>query len=645
MVCRPALLVTIVLSLAPAAGAAGVDYVKQVKPLLHEKCSACHGALKQKADLRTDAIQLLRKGNDDGPLVVAGKPDDSRLVHAVEGTHDVKKMPKDGAPLSAAEVKLLRDWIAQGAAGPETEPVPADPAEHWSFKKPTRPAVPPVKNPAWVRNPVDAFVSAEHDRLGLTPMPEAPKRVLLRRVYLDLIGLPPTPAEMSAFLADESPDAYEKVVDRLLADPRHGQRWGRHWLDVWRYSDWAGYQAEVRESKPGIWRWRDWTVEAVNADKPYDRMVREMLAADELCPDDLDAQRATGYLARSWYKFNRHIWLDTTVEHAAKAFVGLTLNCARCHDHKYDPVSQVEYYRFRAFFEPLDVRMDRVAGSVDAEKDGRPQAYDKDAKAETFLMIRGEDKRPDKDRGPLPPGVPAVFGRDAAPKPVDLPAVAFYPGARAEVRADVRRAANAAVAVAAVERASVPADAHEYAVKAADAKLRAAEAELASVESRLRADAARYGIMDGPVAVLNKLGDAVPGPDGGTRPATGRSSGPGRSPRAPFNAEDADALALAANVVERRAAVAAAESALVAGERAAVDAKAGTAFDAATKKLPALRKAVADAEATAAKPPAADYKALSPVLPKQSTGRRLALANWIASPENPLTARVAVNHV
>src|SRR5205823_6212874 len=154
------------------------------------------------------------------------------------------------------------------------------------FEVVKRPAVPTVKNTGWVRNPIDAFIAAEHEELGLKPRPEAPKAVLLRRVYLDLIGLPPTPGQLRAFLSDTSPGAYEKVVDRLLASPRYGERWARHWMDVWRYSDWAGWGEQVRDSKPHIWRWRDWIVESLNADKGYDRMAQEMLAADELCPGD-----------------------------------------------------------------------------------------------------------------------------------------------------------------------------------------------------------------------------------------------------------------------------------------------------------------------------------------------------------------------
>ena len=181
-----------------------------------------------------------------------------------------------------------------------------------------RPPLPEVKNAAWVRNPIDAFIAAEHERAGLTPQPRPTSGLLLRRVYLDLIGLPPTRDELRRFLADESPDAYEKVVDRLLASPQYGERWGRHWMDIWRYSDWWGLGAEVRNSQKHIWHWRDWIIESLNADMGYDEMVRQMLAADELYPNDLDKLRATGFLARQYFKFNRTTWLDETVEHTSQ---------------------------------------------------------------------------------------------------------------------------------------------------------------------------------------------------------------------------------------------------------------------------------------------------------------------------------------
>ena len=307
----------------------------------------------------------------------------------------------------------------------------------------TRPFEPVKRPPTPVHerqpNPIDAFLAVEHKRLGLEPRPEASKPILLRRVYLDLIGLPPTAKELHAFRDDHSPDAYEKVVDRLLASPRYGERWGRHWMDVWRYADWAGYGAEVRDSQPHIWHWRDWIIESLNTDKGYDRMVQEMLAADELAPGDADAVRATGFLARNWYKFNRNVWMERTVEHTGKAFLGITLNCARCHDHFFDPFTQKEFYAFRAIFEPEEIRTDPIPGVVDVEQFGTPRIYidgvpivvdvkqggipriyDARADAPTYLFYRGDERNPDKSKT-IPPAVPAALGGSFEIKPVALP--------------------------------------------------------------------------------------------------------------------------------------------------------------------------------------------------------------------------------
>ncbi len=290
----------------------------------------------------------MRQGGDSGPAIVPGKSAQSLLIDAVTAADNSTKMPLEGEPLTTGEVRLLKLWIDQGAAAPD-EKTPVDPRKHWAFQLPVKPQPPHVKDSNWRRNAIDAFISSRRQEQGLTPVGSADKPTWLRRVYLDLIGLPPSREELHAFLADDAPDARDKVVSRLLDSPRHGERWGRHWMDVWRYSDWAGYRKEVRYSVQHIWRWRDWIIESLNADKPYDRMIVEMLAADELAPGDEDALRATGYLARNWHKFNRNVWLQDTVDHTGKAFLGLTINCARCHDHMYDPISHQDYYRFRAF--------------------------------------------------------------------------------------------------------------------------------------------------------------------------------------------------------------------------------------------------------------------------------------------------------
>jgi hypothetical protein len=272
-------------------------------------------------------------------------------------------------------------------------------AEWKPFEPIRRPPVPDAQQ-GWGRNQIDAFIAQKHRKSNLTPRPEAPKAVLLRRIYLDVIGLTPTPAEQEAFLNDRSPDAYEKVVDRLLEDPRYGERWGRHWMDVWRYSDWAGWSGgnQIRDSKPHIWRWKDWIIESLNTDKPYNAMVIEMLAADELAPEDTNIVRATGFLARNYKMLSREQWLEDTVKHTSQAFLGITMGCAKCHDHRTDPISQEEYYRLRAIFEPHQVRTDRVPGELDLLKNGLVRVYDTDTNARTYLFLRGDERKPDTNR-------------------------------------------------------------------------------------------------------------------------------------------------------------------------------------------------------------------------------------------------------
>ncbi|MBS0263196.1 MAG: PSD1 domain-containing protein [Planctomycetes bacterium] len=438
------LLVASATAAAEPANPEHVDYVQDIKPILSRRCYSCHGALKQKSDLRLDTAALALKGGQSGPAIVAGQSAESLLIEAVTGEGGVAKMPPEGDPLTAEQIAKLKAWIDQGAKAP-VEAIPQDPARHWSYQAPVRPAVPAAQNAGWVRNPIDAFIAAEHERRKLVPSPEASKQTLLRRVYLDLIGLPPTRAEMQAFLADTSADAYDRVVDRLLDSPHYGERWGRHWMDVWRYSDWDGHGAEVRESQPHIWRWRDWIIQSLNADKPYSEMIVEMLAGDELAPDNPDVVRATGFLVRNWYKFNRNVWIDFSIEHTSKAFLGTTMNCARCHDHMYDPISQQEYYKFRAFFEPHDIRTDRVPGQADTTKDGLVQVYDANPAAPTFVFARGDEKNPDKDH-PVSAALPGVLAKAELPlASIPLPATAYYPGLRPHAQAEALNQARSEV--------------------------------------------------------------------------------------------------------------------------------------------------------------------------------------------------------
>lgn len=434
-----------------AFGADAVDYRKDVKPVLQARCYACHGALAQKGKLRVDSgANLLKAG-----VIVPGKPGESELILRVSSENDAQRMPPEGHPLKPEEIAKIKLWIEGGAKVPADDKPEPDPRDHWSFRTPVRPSVPQVRNPKFeIRNPIDAFIVAKWGEKGLAPVKPADKRILLRRVYLDLIGLPPTEQQGDAFVKDTSPDAYEKVVDRLLASPQYGERWGRHFLDVWRYSDWWGLGAELRNSQRHIWHWRDWTIQSFNADLGYDEMIRQMLAADEFYPTDTTKLRATGYLARSYFLFNRTTWLDEAMEHTSKGMLGLTFNCSKCHDHKYDPIKQADYYSFRAIFEPYQIRTDLIGGEIDAMKAGIPRVFDANLTAKTPFHIRGDERNPDKDRVVLP-GLPRFLAPDGLTiAPVKLPPLAYRPGVRPEIVASYRKIAEAKLAVAKVALAT-----------------------------------------------------------------------------------------------------------------------------------------------------------------------------------------------
>ncbi len=604
---RPTLLLAVAAWPALPATAAAVDYARDVQPLLRQHCVACHGALKQQGRLRLDTGFLIRQGGKHGPAVVPGKSAASLLIARVSDPDEATRMPPEGQALTAAQVDLLRAWIDAGAASPAGEKPEPDPRDHWAFRGPRRPPLP--AGGAATRNPIDAFLTAAQAAQGLAPVPPADKATLLRRVYLDLIGLPPAREELRAFLADGSADAYEKVVDRLLASPQYGERWARHWMDVWRYSDWYGRRAvpDVMNSYPRIWRWRDWIVRSLNEDKGYDRMVVEMLAADEVAPEDDANVVATGFLVRNWFKWNYNVWMKDTVEHTGKAFLGLTLNCCHCHDHKYDPITQEEYFRFRAFFEPLELRHDRVPGEPDPGAfrkyvylesygpitSGAIRVFDEKLDAQTFLYVKGDARNRMEGKPPVRPAAPAFLGGDRLKiEPVDLPVAAWYPGMKPFVRQEELAKRRAAVAAA------------EAALKgggpAAQAQLTAAKSQLAALQARIAADDARY------------------------------RKGPG----------DPAQLVRAAARAERQAALDQAQAALAQAEAALAAAK----TPANQKQAAAAKQAVAAAR-TALAAPSDQYTPLSPVYPAKSTGRRTALAHWIANRDNPLTARVAVNHV
>jgi len=302
------------------------------------------------------------------------------------------------------------------------ETVPAGP--HWAFIAPKK--APGAKS-------IDQLLGKAHREHGLVPQAPIEPTLWLRRVHLDLTGLPPTLEEQSAFASHDSPAMRQRIVDQLLASPHHGERWGRHFMDIWRYSDWYGLGAQLRYSQKHIWHWRDWIIESLNTDKGYDLMVQQMLAGDELAPEDPEVLRATGFLARNYYLFNRTTWLDDVIEHTSKSFLGLTMNCVKCHAHKYDPITHDEYYALRAIFEPYHVRLDAQPGQPDLEKDGLPRAYDLHLTKPTHLHIKGEEKTPDTSRV-IAPGIPAVL----AFKPLEIVPVKLSPAAAQSTRAKAK---------------------------------------------------------------------------------------------------------------------------------------------------------------------------------------------------------------
>ena len=271
---------------------------------------------------------------------------------------------------------------------------------HWAF-------ITPIKGSK--ANSIDQLLARQHSKRGLVPQDQTDAALWLRRVYLDLTGLPPSLKEQQDLTQQDSLPNRRKIVEALLASPHHGERWGRHFMDIWRYSDWHGLGNQLRYSQKHIWHWRDWIVESLNKDLGYDAMLQQMLAGDELAPENPDVLRATGFLARNYYLFNRTTWLDDTIEHTSKAFLGLTMNCVKCHAHKYDPITHDEYYGIRAIFEPYHVRLDAIPGQTDLEKDGLPRAYDLHLTRKTHLHLNGDEKNPEASRD-IHPGIPAVLG-------------------------------------------------------------------------------------------------------------------------------------------------------------------------------------------------------------------------------------------
>ncbi len=386
-----------------------VDYLRDVKPLLGKNCTRCHGPDKQQSELRLDTAAFMLKGGKSGPVVVAGMSGDSRLIDAVTGTNGAPAMPSKGDRLVNKEIAILREWIDAGAKAPADEIAEKPIAQrHWAFQSVKRPDEPKVKNAAWCRNPIDRFILSRLEKEGIEPSPEADRVILIRRLSLDLIGLPPTPKEVDEFVKDTRPDAYEQLVERLLASPHYGERWGRHWLDLARYADSNGYSIDAPRS---IWKYRDWVIDALNKDVPFDQFAIQQLAGD-LLPDATTGQRvATGFHRNT--QINQEGGIDVEqfrvesvvdrVNTTGTVFLGLTVGCCQCHDHKFDPLSQREYYRLFAFFNNCDEPTLELATPEELQKRKDVQTVLSDLEKRLKALDHGAAARLEKWEGGLTP--------------------------------------------------------------------------------------------------------------------------------------------------------------------------------------------------------------------------------------------------
>jgi hypothetical protein len=443
------------------------DYEREVKPILEKRCFACHGAKTAVHGLRLDTRAGALKGGESGaPALVPGKSQESLVVRYITGQDKEIVMPPGGARLTAGEIQTIREWIDAGAMYPGGEAVEEDKAAeagHWSFRRIEKPRVPEVRNRAWVRNAIDAFILAKLENKGWSPAPAAGEAQLLRRVFLDLTGLPPTIAEQEKYR--DVHGQWERLVEDLLARPAYGERWGRHWLDLVRYAESNGYERDG--VKPEAWRYRDWVIAAFNQDKPYDRMIAEQLAGDELPEANAESMIALGYNRLGPWDDepadpaeDRFDQLDDIVSTTSQVFLGLTLGCARCHNHKFDPLTAGDYYSMVAIFNGLerprrgrteltlpvgtraeierearrDARIQhalakavlqfQVSGGYDAQL---AEAVERERRAlpdlprgyflheplreapRTYLLVRGKASRPGPE---VAPGVPAVLARE-----------------------------------------------------------------------------------------------------------------------------------------------------------------------------------------------------------------------------------------
>ncbi|MGE3804437.1 MAG: PSD1 and planctomycete cytochrome C domain-containing protein [Gemmataceae bacterium] len=411
---------------AQAAPPAAALFEDGVKPILAKHCLSCHGVDKTRGGLDLRTLEAIRAGGDSGPILVAGKSKESLVLQLLTPQGKPHMPPRK--QLAEEEIATLTKWIDSLPAEAIARTFSDKEKNHWSFR-PVAAAKVPALQDDWIKNPIDAFILERLRAKGLEPNPPAERIDLVRRVYFDLIGLPPTPEEFEQALGDKSADWYEKIVDRLLASPQHGERWGRHWLDLARYADSGGFHNDI--DRPHAWRYRDYVIKSLNEDKPFGQFVREQLAGDELDPGNPETLAATAFLRngpsnednmgrdREKYRLDE---LDDVISTTGTVFLGITLGCARCHDHKFDPVTLQDYYRFLAIFNstvkkelPLDPKVKPVKGAkvpslmVVTEDSAKPRT--------TRLLWRGDLNNPGPEVGP---GVPVIFSATS----IDFPAPA-----------------------------------------------------------------------------------------------------------------------------------------------------------------------------------------------------------------------------
>jgi len=408
---------TAVLGLAAPARLWGADeslFREKVAPVLETRCIRCHGEVSSKGDLNLATVAGVLKGGKGGLAVIPHKPDESVLLDKITG--DPPEMPLKEKPLSRQEVAGIRAWIDAGALWPRglvLRDRHLEGRRWWAFEPLERPRVPPIHNRSWARTPIDAFVLFELEKRRLSPSPEADRRTLIRRLSSDLLGLPPAPVEIDAFVGDLSPTAYESLVDRLLASAHYGERWGRHWLDVVHYGDTHGYDKDKRRDH--AWPYRDYVIGSFNADVPYSQFIREQVAGDVIWPGDPKGIIATGFIAAGPWDFVGHVELregtvdklktrvldrDDMVSSTMATFVSMTAHCARCHDHKFDPITQTDYYRLQAVFAGVD-RGDRSYQTHEQSRrrlvlEGRREAvraHARQIQQKIYQIVHAERKR------------------------------------------------------------------------------------------------------------------------------------------------------------------------------------------------------------------------------------------------------------